>query len=172
MKSETAKKKKVKPIPPSRPKEKMTKEGYELIKNKIEDLEKKLAELRLFKGQEAVFAGDSWHDNPTLYRVEAEERVLMNQIAELTLKFQNAEIVEVLDQFSMGALGSKVKIRDSYGLVDTYRIVSDTESNPREGKISNKSPLGNALLGKVVGDLVTYMLPGGEEETVEVLEIS
>ncbi|MCC7571236.1 GreA/GreB family elongation factor [Candidatus Micrarchaeota archaeon] len=152
-------------------KELMTEEGFELLKKKIDDLEQQLKDLRLYKGEEAVHAGDSWHDNPTLYRVEAEERTLMLQITELKEKRSHAEVVSAPQNTDIISLGSKVEIEFSDGNVETYRILSETETNPSEGKISYKSPLGAALMGKKVGDLVSYNIGSGTE-VVEIITIS
>lgn len=152
-------------------KELMTEEGYELLKKKIEDLEEQLKNLRLYKGEEAVHAGDSWHDNPTLYRVEAEERSLMLQIAELKGKLAHAEIISVVKNPDIVSLGCKVDIKFADGYVETYQILSEAESNPSQGKISYKSPLGAALMGKKVGDIVSYIV-GNNTESVEIITIS
>jgi transcription elongation factor GreA len=44
---------------------------------------------------------------------------------------------------------------------ETYHLVGPTEANPRQGKISHESPIGRALLGHKVGDIVTAETPGG-----------
>ncbi len=57
-------------------------------------------------------------------------------------------------------IGSNVEL-DQDGTKITYQIVGGEESNPSEGKISHKSPLGRALLGKKVGEKVTLDVPAG-----------
>ncbi|MCL0087376.1 GreA/GreB family elongation factor, partial [Dehalococcoidia bacterium] len=58
-------------------------------------------------------------------------------------------------------LGSKVKVQNSEGEERTYVIVGGTESNPSEGKISNESPVGKALLGRHVGEEIEIQVPKG-----------
>lgn len=60
------------------------------------------------------------------------------------------------------ALGSQVTILDDEGSEQTYTLVGAAEVNPREGRISNESPLGKALLGKKAGDEVRVAAPGGD----------
>ena len=60
-------------------------------------------------------------------------------------------------------IGCRVMLHDQVENEDvTYSIVGGIEANPREGKISNESPLGSALLGKKVGDVVRVAAPAGE----------
>lgn len=59
-------------------------------------------------------------------------------------------------------VGNVVTISDANRSVD-YRIVSAYEADPRKGKISQESPIGQALLGKKVGDTITITLPSGEK---------
>jgi transcription elongation factor GreA len=58
-------------------------------------------------------------------------------------------------------LGSKVTVRDQDGEEEHYTIVGSVEAGPSEGKISNESPVGSALLGKKVGDEVEAQVPAG-----------
>ncbi|MBE3556207.1 MAG: transcription elongation factor GreA [Firmicutes bacterium] len=59
-------------------------------------------------------------------------------------------------------VGSKVRVVDlEYGDEEEYEIVGAAESDPAEGRISNESPIGEALLGKHVGDEVVAQVPSG-----------
>jgi len=58
-------------------------------------------------------------------------------------------------------LGSKVTVMSHDGEQEYYTIVGSTEADPSEGKISNESPVGSALLGKKVGDEVEVHAPAG-----------
>lgn len=62
-------------------------------------------------------------------------------------------------------IGSKVTIRDAeYGDQETYTIVGSTEVDPRNGRISLKSPIGRALMGHRKGERVQVQTPGGSAE--------
>jgi transcription elongation factor GreA len=54
-----------------------------------------------------------------------------------------------------------VTIVEEGGEPETYHLVGSAEADPRQGRISNQSPLGRALLGKRVGDTVTVSAPAG-----------
>ena len=59
------------------------------------------------------------------------------------------------------SLGVKVEAVDEDGERSVYAIVGSAEANPVQGRISNESPLGQALLGKKVGDVVEFTAPAG-----------
>ena len=60
-------------------------------------------------------------------------------------------------------VGSKVKVHDiNFDEVVDYRIVGSSEADPREGRISDESPVGAALLGHREGENVRFLTPGGE----------
>lgn len=58
-------------------------------------------------------------------------------------------------------LGSDVTVVDDEGETDRYTIVGSAEVDPREGKISNESPVGRALLGRHIGDVIEIKIPAG-----------
>ena len=70
---------------------KLNKEGYEDYLKSISEKEKQLADLRMYKGKDAIFQGDNWHDNPTLYQAELQEVSLMKEISDMKKKIQNIE---------------------------------------------------------------------------------
>jgi len=57
--------------------------------------------------------------------------------------------------------GDRVTLRNQDGKEEVYHIVGSAEANPNEGRISNESPVGQALLGKKVGDEVEINVPAG-----------
>ncbi len=61
--------------------------------------------------------------------------------------------VSILTRVTLTNLGTKKQV--------TYKIVSENEANLKEGKISVTSPIGNSLLGKVIGDVVEVQVPAG-----------
>ncbi len=79
------------------------------------------------------------------------------RIAEIEDIVQNAEII-IAKKSSKIAVGSKVDLKNGAKNV-SYRIVGPVEADPLDGKISNESPMGRALLGKKVGDTVEIKTP-------------
>ena len=95
------------------------------------------------------------------------------RIKELEELLENAV---VLDESSIDtsviSLGSSVKIKNNdNGMEFNYDLVGSNESNPMEGKISDQSPIGAALIGKKAGDQVAVETPGGTVH-LSVLEVS
>jgi transcription elongation factor GreB len=90
------------------------------------------------------------------------------------LKFlkDRLEAVEVVDpskvQSEKVLFGATVTIEDENGKQATYQIVGEDELDPKAGKISWKSPVARALLGKKVDDEVTIQKPAGPEEVIVV----
>lgn len=95
------------------------------------------------------------------------------KIAKLEDALSNARLIDesTLDTSKVLAL-SIVKIKNRKNNSEmTFQLVSETEADMKEGKISVKSPIAQGLLGKSVGDVTTVEVPAGELE-FEILEIS
>ena len=86
------------------------------------------------------------------------------RIVEIEAMLKNIEIIEdVKGTAKTVMVGVKVKVLDEeYGDESEYRVVGSTEADPNNGKISDESPVGKALLGKKIGDEVIVEAPGGE----------
>jgi len=82
------------------------------------------------------------------------------QLRELHHLIDNGEIVEKNDKSAVIEFGSQVTLKLGAKSIQ-YLLVSLHESNPAQGKLSFESPLGQALLGKKVGDLVSVSAPAG-----------
>ncbi len=96
-----------------------------------------------------------------------------NRINELEQMLKN---VKVIDESALSSdvvsVGTRVRIQATGDdEVDEYQIVGSTESDPRNGKISDESPVGAALVGKKIGDVVDVILPSGAVVEYTVLEI-
>ncbi len=74
---------------------------------------------------------------------------------------KNAVIIESPAVPGVVELGDKVLVQNQDGKIEQYTIVGSTEANPLEGRISNESPVGRALLGKKIGDEIEVRTPGG-----------
>ena len=92
---------------------------------------------------------------------------------EIEAMLKNVEIIEdVKGNAKSVVVGVKVKVLDEeYGDECEYRVVGSTEADPRNGKISDESPVGKALLGKKIGEEVIVEAPGGEFK-LKILSIS
>ena len=105
-------------------------------------------------------------------RAKDEQRDIELRIEELEKLLKNAEVV-VEDEIDLDKIniGCKVKLLDvEYDEEMEFYIVGSTEANSLQNKISNESPVGRALIGKVVGDCVDVETQAGDIQ-YKVLEI-
>lgn len=144
--------------------EKATKELQRLMTEEREKLSKAMADAR-DKGDLS--------ENAEFDAAKEAQELLEKKIAELQLQLSNARILSE-DNISTSEVSilNKVKIKNiTNGMQLTYTIVPQTEANFKEGKISIKSPIGQGLLGKKVGEKASIKVPAGEI-TFEILDIS
>ena len=92
-----------------------------------------------------------------------EQAWVEGRIRTLEHMIQNAHIIKGTNGDTVG-LGSRVRVRDAEGEEYDWTIVGSAEANPRQSRISNESPVGQALLGHKAGDKVKVDAPAGTEE--------
>ncbi|MEI7744511.1 MAG: transcription elongation factor GreA [Chloroflexota bacterium] len=109
-------------------------------------------------------------ENAEYHAAREEQGFLEGRITSLEAKLKIAVITEPTQRGQRVELGSRVKVEED-GDARSMQIVGPAEANSREGRISNASPVGGALMGRQVGDIVTIITPGGDVRYV-VLEIS
>lgn len=90
-----------------------------------------------------------------------EQAFIEGRIQALTSLIKNAVIIEENTSTTHVQIGSTVEIQGADGR-EVYTIVGSTEAAPAEGRISNESPVGRALLGRKKGDKVTVSVPAGD----------
>ncbi len=90
-----------------------------------------------------------------------EQAFVEGRIQMLEALIKNATIIEAQHSTEHVQIGSTVKVEGTDG-AEQFTIVGSTEANPRDGKISNESPVGRALLGKKKGDKVVVHVPAGD----------
>jgi transcription elongation factor GreA len=92
-----------------------------------------------------------------------EQAWVEGRIRTLEHMIQNAQIIEAARGGVVG-LGSHVVVRDEDGDEYNWTIVGSAEANPRQSRISNESPVGQALMGHKAGDKVNVQAPVGTQE--------
>jgi len=138
-----------------------TKEGYAAKQAELDELRKvKRPEMRE-RLKDAIAYGDI-SENAEYDTAKNEQAALENRITELESELKYAKVIEDGVKTDVVRLGQKVKIRKA-GAKDSveYTIVSSSEADPINGKISNVSPVGAALIDKRVKDKVDVKLPDG-----------
>lgn len=93
------------------------------------------------------------------------------RITEIEHIIKNAEIIKQPKTDTSVHLGSKVSLQSSGGQKQQYQIVGTVEADPLEGKISDESPIGVALMGKKLGDDVEIVTPA-QTVTYNIIEIA
>ena len=103
-------------------------------------------------------------ENSEYDEAKNEQAKIEARIVELESMLKNVEIIEdVKGNAKTVMIGVKVKVLDEeYGDECEYRVVGSTEADPRNGKISDESPVGKALIGKKIGDVAIVEAPDGE----------
>lgn len=139
---------------------KTTKEG---LKNLMKELKHRKEVVRKKIGDtlgEMRAQGDLSENDGYTMAVE-EHHINEKRILELNEKIKNAKIIKKAGKNNVG-IGNTVVLKNSKEI--TYEITSEDEANPLEGKISHKSPIGEAIMGKKAGEKVLIKTPKGETE--------
>ena len=139
-----------------------------LTKEGKEELEKRLEFLKVTKRAEiteriktAREFGDL-SENAEYDAAKNEQAMIEGEIVEIENKLKYAVIIKDGAKKGVVSLGSKVDIvDDESGEESTYEIVGTTEADVENSRISNESPIGNALLGRKAGETITVIVPAG-----------
>ena len=143
----------------------LTYAGLKKLEDELENLKVVRRKEVSNKIKEAREQGDL-SENAEYDAAKDEQRDIEARIDEIEKLLKNVEVV-VEDEVDVDKIniGCKVVLYDiEFEEEVEYRIVGSTEANSLAGKISNESPLGAALLGKAVGDIVTVETQVGEVE--------
>lgn len=140
----------------------LTKEGFEKLRAELENLRtvrrKEISE----KIKVALSFGDL-SENSEYDEAKNEQALVEARIVEIENMLKNVKIIDQSDlNTNMVLIGNTVKVKNlDSDEVCEYKIVGTNESNPREGLISNDSPVGNGLLGHEIGETVIVDVPAG-----------
>lgn len=138
---------------------------YQITESGQHELERELEELKSRRGEIAdkIAAARDFGDlseNAEYDAAREAQGLLETRITEIETILQNASIIQTGNSSTV-VLGSTVEL-EANGKAVTYTVVGPVEADPLEGKVSNESPIGQALMGKAVGDTVTINTPKGE----------
>lgn len=141
---------------------KMSQERYDQLKDELHYMETVREREVAEQIKEARSFGDL-SENSEYDEAKAEQGKLYSKIAEVKNLLENAEIVEV-EVVAKGVvgIGSKVRVLDMEDNSETdFQLVGSQEANPMQGKISDDSPIGKALVGHKKDEVVTVEAPAG-----------
>ena len=145
---------------------------YKMSQERLDELKKELNYMETVREKEVseqIKEARSFGDlseNSEYDEAKTEQGKLYSRIAEYKDLIEHAEIVDNVDHNlpkDAVTLGSVVMVKDlDEDFEDKYEIVGSQEANPREGRISDDSPVGKGLIGHRAGDSVTIQVPAGE----------
>jgi transcription elongation factor GreA len=147
----------------------LTRQGFQKLQDELEYLRTiKRAEVaqRLHEAME----GGELIEDAEYEAAKNEQAFVEGRIQELEMLLANARIIDEGGHRDVVQVAAHVTIQDGDNEPETYVIVGPAEANPREGRISNESPLGRALLDHRAGDVVKVDAPGGSF-TVTILKV-
>jgi len=139
----------------------LTQQGLDELKKELEDLQNNKLPKAIERVKLAREQGDL-SENSEYHAARDDHSFIQGRVDELSELIAKAKIVKNNGSTSKVGLGNKVTVTTDQGQNHTYHIVGKYEANPIEKKISDESPLGQALLGKKVGDNVEYQAPVGK----------
>ena len=110
----------------------------------------------------AIQMGDL-SENADYHKAKEDQGFLEGRINELEYLLNHAIVVDVSEVSRDSVqVGTRVTIQEEGEEPESYQMVGASEADPRNGRISNESPIGQALFGKKVGEIAVAKTPGGE----------
>jgi transcription elongation factor GreA len=150
----------------------LTRQGYQKLQEELEFLRTVKRQEVAVRLREAVEgSGDLGVDLDAEYEAAKNEQAFVEgRIGDLENLLASAHIIDETIKSEVIQVGSKVTIQEDGSESECYIIVGPAEANPREGRISNESPLGRALMEHRAGDTVRVEAPRGSF-TVHILKV-
>ena len=147
----------------------LTPEGYQKLQEELDYL------IRVRRPEIADAIHDAKMDgdvseNAGYEEAKRQQAFVEGRIMTIDAMLKSAVMIEANGATEHVGLGSQVTVAEQGFEPETYIIVGSAEADPGNGRISNESPLGKALMGHGVGERVTYQAPGGKI-AVEIVRI-
>lgn len=139
----------------------ITAEGLKKLEEELEHLRGVRRQEVALRLREAIQGGDELIDNAEYEAAKNEQAFVEGRIIELERMLGKAQIIEHNKKSDTVEIGATVTIKEGKKKAETFTIVGAAEANPKDGLISNESPLGSALLNKQIGDAVEVEAPDG-----------
>ena len=136
----------------------LTADGLEKLQEKLDFLKGERRQEVAARLKAAIALGDL-SENSEYDDAKNEQAFLEGEILELEESIRNSKIIEASADSNTVSLGAQVVLKDiEFDEVDTYMLVGATEADPDNGKISNESPVGLAIMGQPVGSVVDVVV--------------
>lgn len=138
----------------------MTQEGFDKLQEELKYLRSVKRQEVADRLHEAMDGGELIED-AEYEAAKNEQAFVEGRIQELEILLANARVIEENTKKDIVQVGAKVTIQEDGQDPEEYTIVGPVEARPRNGRISNESPLGRALMDHRAGDIVEVEAPGG-----------
>lgn len=138
----------------------LTRHGYQKLQEELEYLRTQKRQEVAQRLHEAMEGGELIED-AEYEAAKNEQAFVEGRIQELEILLANARIIDEGGKKDVVQVAAKVTLQEGDNEPENYTIVGPAEANPREGRISNESPLGRALMDHRAGDTVKVDAPGG-----------
>jgi transcription elongation factor GreA len=148
----------------------LTAEGAAKLRAELEHLRGPERQAIAKRLRDAIQMGDL-SENADYHKAKEDQGFLEGRIQELEYTLSNAIIAEDEGPRDVVRVGITVMVQEEGFDPDTYQMVGSKEADPRSGKISHESPIGQALMDHRVGDVVEAETPAGKIR-LKILEIS
>jgi len=140
----------------------LTQEGYDKLEAELDELRTVRRREVAERLRQALEEGGDLQENAEYADAKNDQAFVEGRIQELEMWLSRAQIIEPHKKDGIVHLDSVVTVQEDGYEKETFHIVGAAEANPKEGKISNVSPLGKALMGQSKGDEVKISAPDGD----------
>ncbi|MGZ6347149.1 MAG: transcription elongation factor GreA [Anaerolineales bacterium] len=139
----------------------LTSEGEVKLRSELAELKGPKRDELAKRLRSAIQMGDL-SENADYHKAKEDQGFLEGRIQEIEYILRKAVIIEKNNNKNIVAVGSHVTIQEEGSPPETYHMVGAKEADPRNGRISNESPIGRALMDHKVGEQVDVETPGGK----------
>lgn len=140
----------------------LTAEGADRLRKELEYLKGPAREELAARLRAAIQQGDL-SENADYSAAKEEQGFLEGRIQELEHLLGSVIIIDTLPQnLEKVDIGSRITIQEDNFPEEIYHLVGPKEADPRHGRISHESPIGRALIGHKIGEIVEADTPGGK----------
>ncbi len=139
----------------------LTQEGMDRLKEELEQLKGPRRTDLAKRLRSAIQMGDL-SENADYHKAKEDQAFLEGRIQEIEYVLRSAVVIEKSTRMDVVGLGNHITVREGDSPPETYHLVGAKEADPRNGKISNESPLGRALTERTVGEVVEVDTPSGK----------
>ncbi len=139
----------------------LTSEGEKKLRAELAELTGTRREEIAKRLRSAIQMGDL-SENADYHKAKEDQGFLEGRIQEIEAILRSAVIIEKSANVDVVSIGDHVTIQENGFDPETYHVVGAKEADPRNGRISNESPIGRAIMDHKVGDVVEADTPGGK----------